>query len=46
VIREPAQLRRKHPVIPVIEKTPATAAEEGVGDARQLKQLLARAVAN
>lgn len=34
------------PVIPVIEKTLATAAEEGVGDARQLEQLLARAVAN
>ncbi|WP_333736052.1 ribonuclease J [Streptomyces sp. IBSBF 2806] len=34
------------PVIPVIEKTLATAAEEGVGDARQLEQLVARAVAN
>ncbi|OIJ96991.1 RNase J family beta-CASP ribonuclease [Streptomyces sp. MUSC 14] len=34
------------PVIPVIEKTLAAAAEEGVGDARQLEQLLARAVAN
>ncbi|MFJ8630856.1 ribonuclease J [Streptomyces sp. NPDC093568] len=34
------------PVIPVIEKTLANAAEEGVGDARQLEQLLARAVAN
>ncbi|MFF7976054.1 hypothetical protein, partial [Streptomyces sp. NPDC007905] len=30
----------------VIEKTLATAAEEGVGDAHQLEQLLARAVAN
>ena len=34
------------PVIPVIEKTLATAAAEGVGDARQLEQLIARAVAN
>lgn len=34
------------PVIPVIEKTLATAAAEGVGDARQLVQLVARAVAN
>jgi ribonuclease J len=34
------------PVIPVIEKTLATAAQEGVGDARQLEQLIARAVAN
>ncbi|MGV9255210.1 hypothetical protein, partial [Streptomyces sp. NPDC003697] len=30
----------------LIEKTLATAAEEGVGDPRQLEQLLARAVAN
>ncbi len=34
------------PVIPLIEKALATAVEEGVGDARQLEQLLARAVAN
>src|SRR3954454_7021369 len=33
-------------VIPVIEKTLSTAAEQGVGDARQLEQLIARAVAN
>jgi ribonuclease J len=34
------------PVIPIIEKTLATAAEEGVGDAHQLEQLIARAMAN
>jgi ribonuclease J len=34
------------PVVPVIEKTLATAAREGVGDAHQLEQLVARAVAN
>jgi Predicted hydrolase of the metallo-beta-lactamase superfamily len=34
------------PVIPVIEKTLATAADEGIGDAIQLEQLIARAVAN
>ncbi|NJP70252.1 RNase J family beta-CASP ribonuclease, partial [Streptomyces sp. C1-2] len=32
-------------VVPVIEKTLATAAEEGVGDPHQLEQLNARAVA-
>ncbi|OEJ28429.1 RNase J family beta-CASP ribonuclease [Streptomyces agglomeratus] len=34
------------PVVPVIEKVLATAAEEGVGDAHQLEQLIARAVAS
>ncbi|MFE9335551.1 ribonuclease J [Streptomyces sp. NPDC007063] len=34
------------PVIPVIEKTLAAAAEEGIGDAHQLEKLIARAVAN
>ncbi|GHH56556.1 ribonuclease J [Streptomyces candidus] len=33
-------------VVPVIEKTLATAAEEGVGDAHQLEQLIVRAVGN
>ncbi|WP_101256175.1 ribonuclease J [Streptomyces barkulensis] len=32
--------------IPVIEKTLASAAEEGVGDAQQLEQLIARSVAS
>ncbi|MFF0033151.1 RNase J family beta-CASP ribonuclease, partial [Streptomyces avermitilis] len=34
------------PVIPVIEKTLATAADEGIGNPIQLEQLIARAVAN
>lgn len=34
------------PVIPVIEKTLATAAKEGVGDVHQLEQLISRAVAS
>jgi ribonuclease J len=32
--------------VPVIEKTLASAAEEGVGDAHQLEQLITRAVAS
>ncbi|MCI0383763.1 ribonuclease J [Streptomyces sp. CNQ085] len=34
------------PAVPVIEKTLASAAEEGVGDAQQLEQLIARSVAS